>query len=236
MDKVCLNKEKKNEGEKRHKTFHSGDIINQFKHRGNLSAPVKVKGVTSSDKPVSSVYKRPLHASSPTVQSTVCAKAWTPGSRRHGGIARIQPGRWHLPASSSGRLLLIFLSFPLPLSPPCIPAELRLTASWVSYPLYSHPSSSPQGLWGPHSSLALSGPLECLRWSHPRGAEPGHSHPAPHHGEQTVARWWLVRAAGEPDPVSEFLPPCPNKSRAANGSPWGPRTPSRTAPPLADRP
>lgn len=26
MDKVCLNKEKKNEGEKRHKTFHSGDI------------------------------------------------------------------------------------------------------------------------------------------------------------------------------------------------------------------
>ena len=38
------------------------------------------------------------------------------------------------------------------------------------------------------------------------------------------------------DPGSEFLPPCPNKSRAATGSPWGPRTPSRTAPPLADRP
>lgn len=38
------------------------------------------------------------------------------------------------------------------------------------------------------------------------------------------------------DPGSEFLPPCLNKSRAATGSPWGPRTPSRTAPPLADRP
>lgn len=167
-----------------------------------------------------------------------CRAVQRPGHQGEGGIggiARIQSAQWHLPPSPLSLLSFMFLSFPLPLSPPCIPAEHSLAASWVSYPLYSHPSSSsPRGPVGP---TFLSGSLRPIGVftleAGPRGAEPGLTPPRPHHrGEWTLAEaQQLVTAAGELTQGPNSCPRVQAQSGAATGSPWGPRTSLPQPPP-----
>lgn len=144
--------------------------------------------------------KHPLRAQGPD-----CAEAWI--FRGEGSVGELQGA-----SMASG----IFFS----VCPPCLPfpslsslqtcrAEADCLLGVLSPLLLS--LLSPQGWWGPHSSLARSGPLVCLR-----------SPPHPHHAAWTAERCRLVRATGEPDPASKFLPPCLNKSRAASGSPGVP--------------
>lgn len=107
---------------------------------------------------------------------------------------------------------------PLPFSPPCIPAELRLRPLGLLFPLLPSLLESP-GAVGPAFLPGSLRPISVFMlepWS------PRLSLPHPHHREWTVERWRLVRAAREPDLASEFLPPCPNKSRVVYGSPWVP--------------